>query len=127
MAKGLTHKQQLFVEAYLAEPNGVKAARTAGYSGSYSVLGKTAHDLLKKDKVREALRFRVEEAVVRADEVLNGIKEIAFNPAEKAADRLRGYELLGKHLALFTERSDVSISGELATRVILPEDDDSDG
>lgn len=120
MAKALNHKQLLFVEAYLAEPNGVKAAKAAGYKGSYSVLGKTAHQLLKRPDVKAALQERVEQAIITADEVLNGIKSIAV-AGEKESDRLRAYELLGRHLALFTDKQDVNVSGELGTRVILPE------
>lgn len=122
--KGLNQKQRLFVEAYLAEPNATKAAMKAGYSKktAYS----QGHDLLKKPEIRLALEQRVQKAVITADEVLHGIREIALE-GERQADRLRAYELLGKHLALFTEKQDVNLSGEVATRVILPEDDDGNG
>lgn len=117
--KGLTTKQRLFVEAYLADPNATQAAVKAGYSK------KTAKSqgarLLTNVDIAYALKERVEGAIVKADEVLNGIKEIAFNPGERASDRLKGYELLGKHLALFTDKTDVRVSGELGSRVILPE------
>ena len=121
--KGLNQKQRLFVEAYLADPNATKAAIKAGYSRktAYS----QGHDLLKKPEIQKALEKRVEKAVITADEVLHGIRDIALS-GDRESDRLRAYELLGKHLALFTERQDVSLSGEVGTRLILPEGDDGD-
>lgn len=124
--KGLTTKQKLFVEAYLAEPNATKAARKAGYKGSNDTLASVGKENLRKPQIARLLEERVQKAVITADEVLHGIREIAV-AGEKQGDRLRAYELLGKHLALFTEKQDVNLSGEVATRVILPEDDDSDG
>ena len=120
----LNDRQRLFVEAYLTEANATKAAVRAGYSK------KTAYAqgarLLKKAEIQAALEKRVENAVITADEVLQGIRGIALE-GEREADRLRAFELLGKHLALFTEKQDVNLSGEVATRVILPEDNDGNG
>lgn len=39
--------------------------------------------------------------------MLEGIRAIADNPNARYADRLRAYELLGKHLKLFTDRAEV--------------------
>lgn len=100
--KGLSDRQRLFVEAYLADPNATQAAIKAGYSK------KTAKSqgarLLTNVDIRAAVEERIQAAVISADEVLEGIREIATNPGEKASDRLRGYELLGKHLQLFADR-----------------------
>lgn len=124
--KGLTTKQKLFVEHYLANPNATQAARKAGYKGSNDTLASVGKENLRKPQIAKLLEERVQKAVITADEVLQGIRGIALE-GEREADRLRAFELLGKHLALFTEKQDVNLSGEVATRVILPEDNDGNG
>lgn len=53
--KRFTAKQKLFIHHYLATLNGVEAAKKAGYKGSYSTLGVTAHDNLKNPAIREVI------------------------------------------------------------------------
>lgn len=120
----LTTKQKLFIEAYLANPNGTEAARKAGYTGSVGTLKSIASQNLAKPAIAAALKKRVDKAIITADEVLHGIREIALK-GERDADRLRAYELLGKHLTLFTDH--VKHSGETATRVIVEYATDDDG
>lgn len=108
---GLTAKQNLFVKEYLVDLNATQAAIRAGYSE------KTAHDIgcenLKKPNIakaiQEAMDARSQRTEITADYVLTGIQDTvercretgdAFNP--NAA--LKGFELLGKHLKLFTEK-----------------------
>jgi phage terminase small subunit len=97
----MTPKQRLFVEAYLATNNATEAAKKAGYSE------KTAYSqgqrLLKNVEITKFLEQRVESAIITADEILLDVKEIAKN-AEQDKDRLKAYELLGKHLAMWTEK-----------------------
>jgi len=62
---------------------------------------------LKKDEVKavidaELLR-RAEMSGITDTYVLEGIRAIAENPDAKDADKLRAYELLGKHLRLWTQ------------------------
>lgn len=101
MAK-LSQKQKFFVEAYLANPNATAAALSAGYSK------KTAYSqgqrLLKHVEISKLVKNRVESTIITANEILAGIKEIAVS-GEKDADRLKAYELLGKHLAMWTDRT----------------------
>lgn len=115
----LTRKKQLFVESYLANPNATEAAKKAGYSE------KTAYSsgqrLLKDVEVRELVDKRISDAIITADEILTGVKEIALN-SERDSDRLKGYELLGKHLAMWTDRSEAKVE----TKVIVEYDDGTD-
>jgi phage terminase small subunit len=104
----LTTKQRLFVEAYLANPNATEAARKAGYKGNDDTLKQVGSENLAKPYIRALVEKRVQEAIITADEVLTGIKTIAIN-GERDADRLKGYELLGKHLKLFTDRSEITL------------------
>jgi phage terminase small subunit len=104
----LTQKQKLFVEAYLANPNATQAAIEAGYSP------KTAYSagqrLLKKVEIAKRVGQRLEEAIITADEILADVREIAKNDDEKTADRLKAYEMLGKHLAMWIDKSEANVT-----------------
>src|SRR3954470_18249966 len=105
MVSKLNKRQRLFVEAYLAEPNATQAALKAGYSQ------KTAYShgqrLLKNVEISEAVEKRVEDAVITANEILNDVKNIA-KTSERDGDRLKAYELLGKHLKLWTDKTELT-------------------
>lgn len=83
-----TPKQVLFVEAYLGEArfNATAAARLAGYSGSANTLAVTGHDLLRNPKITEAIRTRLAEAAMSADEVLMRLASIARGSMEDFLD-----------------------------------------
>lgn len=104
----LTPKQQRFVQEYLVDLNATQAAVRSGYSP------KTAEQqgsrLLGNAKVAAAVaagRKRLAAKLeLTAEKVLADIERIA-NKAERAkrfGDALKGKELLGKHLKLFTEK-----------------------
>ena len=104
----LTDKQARFVAEYLVDSNATQAAIRAGYSE------KTAHSqgprLLDNVEVKAALAAKqnrvLEKLELTAEKVLSDIDRIA-TAAESMADfgaALKGRELLGKHLKLFTEK-----------------------
>lgn len=99
----LTTKQQLFVEAYLRNPNGVQAAKAAGYKGNDKTLSVVASENLAKPCISARLEKRIEEAIITTDEVLRGVKKIALH-GERESDQLKGFELLGKHLKMWTDK-----------------------
>jgi phage terminase small subunit len=105
MNKLLPKKQRLFVEAYLANPNATQSAIKAGYSE------KTAYSqgqrLLKNVEIAKLLEKRVATAIITADEILNDVKTIAKSRCRES-DRLKAYELLGKHLRMWTDRTELS-------------------
>lgn len=126
----LTPKQQLFVLEYLKDLNATQAAIRAGYSE------KTARQIgvenLTKPviakAVQDAMSKRAEKVEIDADFVLSGIKRVVSrceqaepvydkegNPTGeytfKASEALKGYELLGKHLKLFSDNK-VTVEGE---------------
>ena len=103
MPTELTTKQRLFVEAYLKDPNGVQSAKAAGYKGNDAQLAVIASQNLKKLNIAEKVEERIEEAVITANEILQDVKDIA-KQAERDADRLKAYEMLGKHLKLWTDK-----------------------
>jgi phage terminase small subunit len=104
----MTPKQQLFVREYLVDLNATQAAIRAGYSA------KTARsigsELLTNPDIAAAVQAaadkRSAKAEITAQAVLQNIQRIATR-AEADDDwqaALKGNELLGKHLKLFTEK-----------------------
>lgn len=96
----LTTRQRLFVEAYLANPNGVQAAKAAGYKGNDRTLSVVAAENLAKPNIAVLIEKRVEEAAMPANEVLQRLSEHArasladlldddgqFNLAKARADK----------------------------------------
>jgi phage terminase small subunit len=74
----LTDKQRAFVVAYCHNGfNGVRAARSAGYQGSYSTLAVSAHDNLKNPKVREEIDKHFKRIAMGEDEVIARLTSIA--------------------------------------------------
>lgn len=78
----LTIKQQTFVAEYLKTGNATEAARRAGYKGNDVTLGRVGADNLKKPQIQGAIREAkakvMDEAIVDAAFVLNGLKQIAI-------------------------------------------------
>ena len=107
----MTPKQEAFVREYLVDLNATQAAIRAGYSKRTAhVIG---HENLTKPEIAAAIETAMNERAKRteitADYVLEGIRDTvercraegeAFNPAQA----LKGFELLGKHLKLFTDK-----------------------
>lgn len=106
----LTAKQQRFVEEYLVDLNATQAAIRAGYSE------KTARSqgqrLLTKVDIQKALARRQETYAKRVEwtveEILADLRAIATDPAQRPSDRLKAYELGGKHLGMFTDKLEVA-------------------
>ena len=102
----LNDKQLRFAQEYTIDLNATQAAIRAGYSP------KTARSqgnrLLTKDDIqdaiREANRKRSEATGITAEWVLTGIAEIATREDARDADRLKAFELLGKHLGIWEQR-----------------------
>jgi phage terminase small subunit len=74
----LTGKQRAFIAAYCHNGlNGVRAAKTAGYQGSYSALGVIAHENLKNPKIRQELDKYFKQFAMGPDEVIARMTSIA--------------------------------------------------
>ncbi len=106
---GLTSKQQLFVSLVFSGLNDTEAYRqaydTAGML-EVSIRGKAhevRHDPNVTAKLRELQDARDKQSTLAAalsrDWITNRIMQIADGP-EKARDRLRALELLGKHVGI---------------------------
>lgn len=123
----LTPKQEAFCREYLVDLDATKAAIRAGYSKKTA--GQLGHQQLKKTSVAQRiqqLRNEQQKRVeVTADYVLTTIIDTIerCRQAEPVFDRegkptgeykfdssavLKGSELLGKHLAMWTEKREVT-------------------
>ncbi len=106
--KKLTAKQQTFVNEYLIDLNATQAAVRAGYSEK-TAQQTGSENLLKpviKNAIQEAMDKRSQKTEITAEFVLKGIKDLTqkVELSDSPAAAYKGYELLGKHLKLFTDR-----------------------
>jgi phage terminase small subunit len=129
MKNELTQRQRLFVEAYIGSCNGNarEASRAAGYSGDDNALSQRGFELVRNPKIAELIGVRVQEAVMRANEVLSELSLIAkadwqnfleirrdregetIAATLKLSDKIKALELVGKYHKLFSERLDLSV------------------
>lgn len=121
----LTARQSRFVSEYLKDLKAGAAAIRAGYSA------KTAETcgprLLRNVQIREAVdrgRERLgERAELTAAKVLEDLQRIArkAEEAEQFSPAAKCHELLGKHLAMFTDKveSTVKVKQPLAIRFVV--------
>ena len=108
----LTPRQARFVDEYLIDLNATQAAIRAGYSE------KTAYSqgqrLLKKVEVAFVLekerQKRAEKVEIDQEWVIKGlIQNIEFGRSVGQAGAVnRTYELLGKHLDMFTDKHEIT-------------------
>lgn len=113
--KSAAFRRQRFIEEYVIDCNGAQAAERAGYSPKSARV--TASRLLSIANVQAEIKAKLDEKAERteltADEVINGIRETIrrceglgreFQPFAV----LKGYELLGKHKKLWTDKLEVT-------------------
>ena len=111
----LTPKQELFINEYCIDRNATRAYKDVYKSANDNTAAKEGCKILKNPKVAQEIENRIAKRAkdngITAEFVLNGIKAIATK-GEKENDKLKAFELLGKHLKLFTEKQEIEHSGE---------------
>ena len=126
----MTPKQQAFVNEYLIDLNATQAAIRAGYSTKTAEV--IANQLLNKTLVRAAINKaqmqRADKTELNAEWVLNRLQLIADTCMKEdergridSAGANKATELIGKHLAMFTDKVQTEISGTLQTGLTLEE------
>lgn len=148
---GLTPKQRLFADEYIANKgNATAAARKAGYKQPKA----SGLENLEKPTIQKYIKSRtepvLEELKITGDDVIREIANIGFGRVqegyskkinlltdevesemkyEHTADtenRLRALEILGRHLQLFTDKSEVQLSGTVTFIDDIPLEDEDD-
>lgn len=116
----LTSKQELFIQHYMINLNATEAAIKSGYSEK--VAKEIGYENLTKPHIKSEIDKRLAERAknngITAEFVLNGIKAIAVK-GEKESDKLKAYELLGKHLKLFTDKIESDNRNDNTIRIKL--------
>jgi phage terminase small subunit len=114
----LTAKQQLFITEYLVDFNATQAAIRAGYSErtAQEQGSRLLSNVMVQEAIAEARKGRIERVEWTADEILRDLKEIATDRSIEPKDRIKAYELGGKHLAMWKDK--VEHSGNMGVQVI---------
>lgn len=119
----LPPKQKTFCEEYVVDLNATQAAIRAGYSEktAQEQSSRLLSNVIIQEYVQSLMDKRSEKTEITAEYVLNGILEStkALKDGGEHSAAFKGYELLGKHLKLFTDK--VEHSGKVEIASILQE------
>jgi len=104
-------RQRAFCREYTLDYNGKEAAIRAGYASRFAQ--QTAVNLLLYRGINRLIEIYTESkaqkiTAVNPDWVISKITEIVTNDDARHGDKLRGLELLAKHLGMFIERTEIS-------------------
>ncbi len=73
----LTSKQKGFIDHYIVEQNAYKAAKLAGYKGSYSTVATMGLDNLQKPAIKAAIAKHWQKRAMDRDEAIGRMSDIA--------------------------------------------------
>lgn len=110
----LTHQQERFVEVYVETLNRITAYKAAGFIGEGQQAHTGAHKLMRTplvcEAIADALECRKQRAEVSQDYTLRRLqREIEYHGDDGSQrDRIRGIELLMKHLRMLPDSIEVT-------------------
>lgn len=107
----LTPRQRAFCREYVVDRNGAAAAVRAGYSPKFA--DRQAHQLVKHRGVAaylDYLTLSAEAKIVSIDPeyIIQKTLKVINKDDAKDADILRGLEMLGRHLKMFTDKTEIT-------------------
>jgi len=106
----MTDKQLIFIERYLVHFNATKAALEAGYSDNtaYSI----GQENLNKPEIKKIKDERIKEIIAKTDDkrsmLINFWVGVIENPESSERAKQQASDSLGKYLAMFTERVELT-------------------
>lgn len=103
----LTAKRAAFVREYLIDLNATQAAIRAGYSPKTAQMqgSRLLSNVMVRDAIEAATGDRMARLEWSADDIMRDLREIAQNRRGiEPKDRLRAYELAGRHLGMFNDK-----------------------
>lgn len=107
----VNYKHVLFVDNLIANKFNATIAYKLTYGVEYESAMVEASRLLRNDKIKKMIEDKLREFdiknVVTIEFVLNNLVFQALN-AKNSSDKIRANELLGKYLAMFTDKQEVS-------------------
>lgn len=133
----LTDKQTAFVREYLVDLNATQAAIRAGYSErtANAQAGRLLANVGIREAIENAQAKRARRVEIKAEDVLRGVIEVTTQARDSGdlKTALKGYELQGKHLGMWTERVKQEVSGpdggpvasEIVVRFVEPDGEQS--
>src|SRR5262249_33225627 len=105
MRDQLTIKERKLLNYYLRTGKLAESARRAGYSGNDHVLGVTAHQVLRRTRVRAEVQRRIDECEVSAREVIGVLAQVVRSGPGDLIDEESG------NLMSLKEMRDVGVDG----------------
>jgi phage terminase small subunit len=116
----LTPRQRAFCDEYVVDFNATAAAMRAGYAPKYA--DRQAHLLMRNEGVAFLIDdlSRSKEAkimMVDPDYVLQRITEIINKEGARDGDKLRGLEILARHLGMLTDKHEITGKDGEAIRI----------
>lgn len=113
----LNAKQQAFVREYLVDLNATQAAIRAGYSANSA--RDIGYENLQRPEIAAAIKTeqdkRAERTRVSQDDVIRGLLDEAKYRGDDSSHsaRVQAWTQLGRHLAMFTDKTDVTLWNRL--------------
>ena len=114
----LSKRQEEFCQQFLVDLNATKSAVRSGYTETTAKAncGRMLADPKVKARINELKAERTKRTHIEVDDVIERLVRVA-NKSEEEGDwhaTIRATELLGKHLAMFTDKSKIQIENPFA-------------
>lgn len=125
----MTEKQKKFCIEYLKDLNATQAAIRAGYSKNTAT--EIGYEYLRKPHIKEYIDKELDDVMQESksqlkSRILKELKDVSFSDAGisinerdgeivdvRITDKLKAMEMLGKYLAMWTEKVEHTVNGDV--------------